>query len=152
MPKRICNFSDCHRIIAGTEKYCDEHKKSEEELKQDKNRRYDTKIRYKKDKQYTLFYHSSGWETLRDYVIKKYKGLDLFAYLLENRIVPATIGHHIVELKDDYGKGLVIDNIIPVSDESHRKIHALYRKNKKGTQEMLKKLLQKWKELRGVGV
>ena len=94
-----------------------------------------------------MFYHSSGWETLRDYVLKKYKGLDVFAYFIENRIVPATTGHHIVELKEDYSKGLIIDNIIPVSDESHRKIHMLYRKDKEGIQVMLKRLLKKWNKV-----
>lgn len=141
-PKNICNFSDCHRIIPGNKKYCPEHEKEMERFKQEKNRRYDTKIRYKRDKRYTEFYHSKEWEILRDYIIKKYKGLDVFAYCIENRIVPATTGHHIIGLKEDYSKGLVIDNIIPVSDESHRKIHAMYNRNRKGTQKMLKELLQ----------
>lgn len=144
-PKKICNYGGCHAIIAGNKKYCEEHMKLCEQLRADNNRRYDTKIRYKRDKQYASFYHSKEWVRLRDYIIKHYKGLDLFAYFIENKIVSASTGHHIVELKEDWNLRLVIDNIIPVSDVSHNKIHAMYNKNKKRTQELLKEIISKCK-------
>lgn len=148
MPKKICSFSDCHRVIPGNEKYCEEHKKAYEEVKALKNRRYDTKVRHDRDKQYTMFYHSKEWEALRAYVLATYKGLDLFAYFIENTITPASTGHHIVEIKDDWSLRLTIDNIIPVSDVSHKKIHAMYSKDKKKTQNLLRNLLKKMHNLR----
>lgn len=141
MPKNICNFNGCNRIIPGNKKYCEEHERYFAELKKNKNKRYDTKVRHQRDKQYTMFYHSDEWETLRDYIIKTYKGLDLFAYYIENRIISANTAHHIVELKDDWSLRLTAGNIFPVSDESHRKIHKLYRHDKEGTQKLLRKIL-----------
>lgn len=92
-----------------------------------------------------MFYHSKEWIALRDYVIKHYKGLDLFAYFIENKIVPASTGHHIIELKEDWSLRLTVSNIFPVSDVSHKKIGAMYNKNKKGTQELLKEIINKCK-------
>lgn len=149
MPKKICNFSGCHRIIAGTEKYCEEHKKLYGQLKTDKNRRYDKKIRHERDKQYTEFYHSDEWKKLRDTILKKYKGLDLFAYFIEHKIIVASTGHHIVEIKDDWIQRLTIENIIPVSDASHKKIHTLYRQDKEETQKLLRELLKKAEVFKG---
>lgn len=151
MPKSICKFSGCNRIISGNKRYCTEHEEYFKLLKTEHNQRYDKKIRRIRDKKYTVFYHSGEWERLRDTVIKKYKGLDLFAYYIENSIVAATIGHHIIELKEDWSKRLTIDNIIPVSDRSHKKLHLLYKQDKKGTQELLKKILQKAKKIQDRG-
>jgi hypothetical protein len=148
VPKKICNFSDCHNIIPGNEKYCEEHKKSLNEIKTLNNRRYDTKVRHERDKQYTKFYHSKEWEALRIYVLRTYKDLDLFAYFIENTITSASTGHHIVEIKDDWNLRLTIDNILPVSDASHKKIHTLYRQDKEGTQKLLRGLLQQWEKLK----
>lgn len=149
MPKKLCAYGGCHEIISGAEKYCEEHKKLYEQLKSEHNQRYDKNIRHKRDKRYTEFYHSKEWETLRDFVIRTYKGLDLFAYFIENRIVPADTAHHITELKEDWDLRLAIDNIIPVSDASHKKIHTLYRQDKEGTQKLLKGLLKKAEIFRG---
>lgn len=151
MPRKICIHSGCNTIIPYTEKFCEEHKKFYQEDKALKNKRYDNKIRHGKDKQYTEFYHSTEWEVLRNYIFNIYKGLDLFAYFIENKIVPASTGHHIVEIKENWGKRLEVDNIFPVSDASHKKIHLLYKKDKAGTQKLLRNLLQKWDSMQGRG-
>lgn len=149
MPKKICNFSNCHKIINGNERYCEQHKKLYEKAKALTNKKYDFFIRHKRDKRYTEFYHSKEWKKLRDSILVKYKGLDLFAYFIENKIKYANIGHHIVELKDNWGLRLTFKNIFPVSNISHKKIHAMYNKDKNGTQKLLKNLLTKWRDKYG---
>jgi hypothetical protein len=88
---------------------------------------------------------------LRIYVLGLYKGLDLFAFFIENKIVSASTGHHIIEIKEDWSLRLTIDNVFPVSDASHKKIHVMYKKDKEGTQRLLKKLIRKWNDVMAAG-
>lgn len=100
--------------------------------------------KFRKDKKEQLFYNSKQWKMLRDFIAVKYKGLCLWSYLIDCKIVSAETYHHIVPVKDDWNKRLDIYNIFPSSNKVHRMIHELYKKDKEGTQRILMNLIWKW--------
>lgn len=140
MPKKICNFSGCNNIIPFNKVYCDEHEKN-------KSERYIDYDKYRRDKKANKFYHSTEWLKVREVIFNRYKGIDMYLYLTEGIIAISTTVHHIEELKDNWNRRLDLDNLIPVSEATHKKIHAMYSKDKFGTQELLFSLIDKWKSL-----
>ena len=97
--KKIC--PKCHRIIDAGQTYCDECIMKREVEKVSNNRHYD---KYLRNKQSTAFYHSGEWISLRQVVISRYKGLDIYAYYIDNKIVYAEMVHHIIELEEDWNR------------------------------------------------
>lgn len=87
--------------------------------------------RYSRDKSSTLFYHSDAWKRMRDYILDKYDGLDLYELHVNNKVVKADTVHHIVELREDRSKSLLERNLIPVSSSTHNMIHNMYKKSDK---------------------
>ena len=73
---------------------------------------------------------------MRQYILDKYDGIDVYSYILYGQIEPATTVHHIVELKDDKTQSLVEQNLIPVSSATHNIIHSAYDKSKSDKQAM----------------
>ena len=66
----------------------------------------------------------------------------LFKY---NKITPATLVHHIIELTEDETQAYELSNLIPVSDIAHREIHKRYKdENLKEVQAELKSYLEKY--------
>lgn len=149
MPKKICNYNGCNHIIPYTERYCSEHKKDVEQKKKESYKIYDN--RRKQDKEWK-FYKTKIWLILRNSVLTHYNNLDLFAYYVEKRIAFANTSHHIIEVRDDWNKRLEFSNQFPCSGSvldlksTHSKIHSLYKKDKQGTQELLRSLLKMWEE------
>jgi hypothetical protein len=131
----------CGVIIEYSKKYCDSCSVKYEKEKAESIKYYDKNIR---DKRSIAFYSSPEWLTIREYILAKYKGLDLYAYFILNEIAYADTVHHIVELKDDWGKGLVVSNLFPLTSSNHGKIHKMYKKDKEGTQKMLRGLINRW--------
>lgn len=140
MARKICNYTGCNRIISPKEIYCFEHKLLNKKNKAFKNKRYDKKIR---DKKSTEFYNSKEWIKTREYILGKYKGLDLYAFFIDKKIIYATTVHHIEELKENWSKRLDIGNLIPLSTSSHNRIHKMYEKDKQRTQKQLKELIDR---------
>ena len=111
------------------------------------NRHYD---KYLRNKQSTAFYHSGEWISLRQVVISRYKGLDIYAYYIDNKIVYAEMVHHIIELEEDWNRRLDITNLIPLSNQNHNTISAMYLKDKRKAQGRLFELMNRWnREIRG---
>lgn len=133
----------CGKKISIGEKYCNECNIKVEQSKRDSNKHYDKHIRNKRS---TEFYHSKEWINLRVFVLDKYKGIDLYAYYIENEIKVADTVHHIEEIKDNWSRRLDISNLMPVSSSSHNTIDALYKRDKARTQKMLFGLLNRWRE------
>lgn len=146
MLKRTCK---CGKIIDYNTKHCKECKDNIEEDKANHNRYYDKNVRNSEDnKKYTEFYHSKEWETTRDCINAKYNGLCLYSYLILHEVAYKNTVHHIEELKDEWGKRLDGDNLIPLSLSVHNMIHAEYNKSeakKKEMQKVLFSLLEKYK-------
>lgn len=141
--KKLC--PKCNKVIDQGERYCSEHQASYKEYQ--KNRQKDYRNR-RTDKKELNFYCSKEWEQLKDHLKIKYKGMCLYSYLVENKIVPVGDYHHIEPLKENWDKRLDVYNIISLSHQVHRKIHKLYETDKEATQKMLRDLLFKWKEIK----
>ncbi len=140
--KKLCAKVGCNNLADIGQRFCETHK----HLAAEQTKEYDRKIRHEIDKQYTEFYHSPEWIKLRGFILHKYKGLDLYAYYAKQQIIPAKTVHHIVEIKENWDLRMTINNLVPVSDKSHRLIHSLYKKDLRGTQELLKSLIVRWNE------
>lgn len=82
---------------------------------------------------------------MQQYIIAKYDGFDVYAYLIKHEIVPASVVHHIQPLRETRDLRLDEDNLIPLSAESHGEIEAMYKTKKRETQALLKRLLDEWK-------
>jgi len=137
LPKKICNHMGCHTLINYSEIYCEDHKTESAQ----RHKTYDL---FRRNKKSADFYHSDEWIKTREVVLNKFSHIDIYAYYAEHKIIAANIVHHIDELNDDWSKRLNIENMIPVSDGSHNKIHAAYKSNKAETQKLLFELRNKW--------
>lgn len=137
--KKLC--PKCGRLIDAGQRYCNECTKKYEARQKERYKQYDSK---RKDNKNWRFYSTNEWRKARGYINVKYKGLCLWSYYIEHKIVQADAVHHIVPIEDDYSKRLEIDNLIPLTDMNHRYIHELYKKDKTRAQEQLRFILNEW--------
>lgn len=144
--KKLCCKLGCNNVIDVGERYCPEHQFLAGQKDTRRHKLYDAQ---KRNREARDFYHSAAWEQVREYVLARHKGLDLYAFFVHKTITPATTVHHIVELGEDWGLRLDAANLFPVSDGNHNVIHHLYKRDRPGTQEMLRGLLQEWQERYG---
>lgn len=130
----------CGKIIEYNQHHCSNCDKFYQKSRSRYNKNYDIK----RDSRYKVFYNSMEWRGKRDYILTRYKYIDLYEYYINNRLVQANTIHHIIEVREDWEERLDDYNLIPVSSSTHDKIHDLYRTDRKGTQAMLRKLLELW--------
>ena len=97
MPKKICRGKNCKNLVPMYEKYCPQCAKAAAMDKQEKNKRYDYKVR---DPKLVKFYHSSEWNRIRKAALVRDNHL-CQECLKHNVIKSAEIVHHIIEIKDD---------------------------------------------------
>lgn len=138
--KRPCSYVGCNKLT--TESYCDEHQYLKQINKTESNRYYDLNVRNRRDKKYKEFYHSPEWIRLREYIKAKYKGLCLYSFYIEKKIVVCEIVHHIVSIKEDWSLRLCEDNLIPLSSAVHNKLEALMDKSNEDKERVIKLLRQ----------
>lgn len=87
-------------------------------------------------------YHTQRWRDLRAAVMARYDGIDQWALHRCNRIEYAQTVHHIVPATDDGSLFFAFSNLLPVGRASHDEIHALYKKDKVGTQAILRAMVE----------
>lgn len=144
---KFCNAQGCRNLCAITERYCQDHAYLIAEQEAKRQSAYDRKVRHGRDERYTAFYHSPEWEAKRDYIIAKYDGLDVYAYYINHKLMAATLPHHIEPLREAWHLRLTDSNLIPVSAKTHKgDLERLYKKDKAGTQMMLRGLLKRWED------
>ena len=79
---------------------------------------------------------------MANYIKQKQGGIDRYAYATKHKLVTNDLCvHHIIELSEDWSLRLVPDNLIVVSDASHKEIHKAYRAGNQLRREMQKLLL-----------
>lgn len=100
---------------------------------------YDTYKRENKE-----IYRSNRWKKLTEQCKNKFSGIDIYSLYKYNKLIQGKLSHHIVEVNEDSSKIYDIDNLIFVSDRSHKEIHERYNNNKKETQQELKKYILIW--------
>lgn len=111
--------------------------------KKESYRIYDDK---KRDKKAHAFYVSSEWQALRNVILKRYVGIDLYLYYTTGVIEKANTVHHIIEISEDSSRKLDDKNLLPVTQKTHEKIHKMYQRNKIATQELLFSFIRRWEE------
>lgn len=126
---RIC--SHCGRRYTGTQCNCATVRK----LNRERQQRYD---RNSRDKEAVAFYHSAEWQRVRRAVWARAYGLDEYVYYTEGRAVHADTVHHIEPRNEAPDKQYDMNNLICVSNATHKLIHDLYRHSKERTQEKLR--------------
>ncbi len=82
----------------------------------ERNAAYD---RTHRDRKAKAFYNSAEWKAARQAALARDTGIDVYLFMTERRVVPATMVHHIVELREDYGKRSKLSNLISVSEATH---------------------------------
>lgn len=112
-------------------------KYNKERYKAYKNRR--------NDKKEQSFYSGQAWRKCSKNIRTHYFGLCIYCWYRNkhnnDEINYSSLTHHIVEIKEDWHKRLQTDNLTPLCDECHSKIHTLYDKNEQtkiNTQELLR--------------
>lgn len=139
--KKFCAHCGCNRLIDCTERYCNAHKKrdkAESDKDYDKNRR---------NKEAKAFYNSIAWKRKRQQILVRDKGIDVYVYMTEGRIVKAEHVHHIVELDEDSSLALVDSNLISLSAATHSTISKVYKdaRKRQQMQAMLRMFLKNFK-------
>lgn len=137
-----CKRIGCTELTRNKLGYCEEHIHIAKEKETRRNKYYDNNVR---DKKYTDFYNSGEWDRARIDTLSNYNGIDLYAYYINKEIELANTIHHIIELKEDWDKRLDEDNLFPTSESNHNKIHNLYKKDKNGTQRLLRELMNRYR-------
>ena len=86
------------------------------------------------------FYNTKEWRAIR--LIALARQLHLCQVCLTKKIfTKADMVHHIIPLRDDYTKGLELDNLICLCDTCHKKVHAQYDRSEFDKQEMINILM-----------
>lgn len=145
--KKYCAHVGCNRLIDITKVYCPIHSRTNAE----RNAEYDKTQRDKKAKAY---YNSAEWKAARARTLARDTGIDIYLYVTEGRVVPATMVHHIIELREDYTKRSSPSNLISVSEATHEGvIKQAYAsaEAKKDMQRTLRRCIVKYQEIVGGG-
>ena len=119
LPKKICLAPSCSNLIGMKEKYCSSCQPVMKEVKRDKNRKYD---QYVREDEIVKFYHSREWKRVREIVLIRDNYLCQHC-LKENNIKAAEIVHHMVEIKTDWSKRLIIKNMVSLCNSCHNQLH-----------------------------
>lgn len=116
---KYCNRCGCNQKVPQGVAYCKKHTITQAEKNRERHKEYDTHCR---DRTAKGFYNSDAWKVARAAALARDNGIDIYLYIVEGVIVPANMVHHIVELKEDYSKRCDVDNLISVSDHTHKTV------------------------------
>lgn len=143
---KLCNRCKKNLIPLGTSvcKECEEKYKNEKRNRDRKDyfKKYN-ESRSQIEKQMQLFYASEDWRLLREYILEKYKYIDVWEYYENHNIVEANLVHHIIPTITDSSLKMNKENLIPCSYKTHQHFHYVLRE---GTEEEKEELRKKLKE------
>ena len=125
-----CREAGCHELTREKNGYCEKHQREAKKERRDK---------------YNDFYNTKEWKHKREYIMKRYAGVCVNCLDEIGEPEDALYVHHIEEIKDNWGKRLDNNNLIPVCASCHKRIHDRYNEGRfQKTHEMqrLKKVLR----------
>lgn len=93
-----------------------------------------------RNKQSASLYHSRAWQLLQLAVKSRAQYLDEYVLYFEHRMTAGRIAHHIIPIDERPDLAYNPQNIIFVSDKTHKMIHDAYAKGKEEKEKMQKKL------------
>lgn len=108
-------------------------------------RRHQEYDRYSRDRRSKEFYNGQEWISARAAALDVDGGIDVYLYMTQGMVVAADSVHHIVALKDDWSLRAELSNLISLHHDTHSQIEAMYRRDKTGTQELLRKMLDEYR-------
>lgn len=85
-------------------------------------------------------YKDIRWRRLRDTVLEDYNYVCLWSLYVDadSKVLVADRVHHIVEILKDESLAFDYDNLIPLEQYNHDKVHELYKKDKLKVQQLLR--------------
>lgn len=92
------------------------------------------------------FYHSAEWEKAREQAMNLDGSLDVYQYMEFGKVVVADTVHHIISLREDWGKRCELSNLISLHHDTHSMIEQRYKKDKTVIQKKLQCMLKKYRE------
>lgn len=107
----------------------------------ERNKKYDHEHR---DHERAAFYQSPAWEAARLAVKSRAIGMDQYAYAEFHMLGRGTTAHHIIPLAEAPERALDMSNLIWVSAQMHRRIHATYDRSpeaKRALQDRLRAII-----------
>ena len=138
--KKLC--PNCKRaLIDQGQDYFPACRGAVSQRRKNNNQRYDHLYRNKDAK---AFYASVEWQQARLAALARFGYLDIYNYYFNRKLTKAATVHHIIELDEDWEQRLILDNLLPLSDGNHNKIHGLYSHGKQATQAFLQSLVMRW--------
>ncbi|MFQ8920943.1 MAG: HNH endonuclease [Clostridium paraputrificum] len=137
-----CKHPMCNTLVPEGYRYCNEHSDYDKY-------KYKEYKRERKDIKEQRFYSSPEWIRVRDRVSAKFNYLCVSCLINKEEIVFKDNVHHIEEVKEVWNKRLEEDNLIPLCNECHKKVHLEYLKGEKFKREeqlRLIKLKERYKD------
>lgn len=145
--KKLC--PNCKRVLIDqTADYCSVCRGAVSQRRKNNNQRYDHLYRNKDAK---AFYASVEWQQARIAALVRFGYLDIYDYYVNRKLTRAATVHHIVELDEDWEQRLTLENLLPLSESNHNKIHGLYAHSRQATQAFLQSLVRRWLDEIGGG-
>ncbi len=142
---KYCNRNGCNKLVPQGVTYCKAHTYT----KAERHKEYDSSCRNQVSK---TFYNSNGWKAARARALARDTGIDIYLYITEGKVIPADMVHHIIELTEDHSKRCNLDNLISVSDKTHKTVidKAYKDKTKKAQmQDTLRECIEEYKRRLG---
>ncbi len=148
--KKICSYRGCTKVLEDGVVYCSYHQEKWEKRQRERYKDYSKRRQADKEqKKYQDFYNSDDWKQERLAVITNCFGIDILEYYRTGKIVVGQTVHHISTLEDDWNSRLDFYNLIYLTEQNHRRVHAEYEKGqreKKQMQDILFSLLDRWND------
>lgn len=109
--------------------------------------------RYKEDDKYKRdiekWYNSREWKSARKRAIEHCAGLDIIVYLETGEIIPGEIVHHIVPLEESWEMRCSIENLVYITERTHRKLHEAMKHDRNGVIRYVQQKMKIWEEIMG---
>lgn len=144
----LYKYCSCGQKIEYSKYKCDSCKAKAEEYSKERKKRY--RDRQIKDKE-MMFYNTKEWTKLRNYIVNAYMNMSVYSYYKEGKIVESEVVHHLVEVREDWGKRLDKFNLIPLTRKEHQLIHnRIEREGKEKVRLELEDMVARFREEFGV--
>lgn len=153
MRLKICGRTGCNRLVYDGISYCKEHEAEYRDNRRKQYQEYDKKR--KSQEKHRDIYNTSTWKTVSKLGLRQTMYIDVMEYYKHGAIVVADKCHHIVPLEEDVSLAYSLDNLIGLSESTHRLVHSRYDKSKEDYEQvshMLRCLRDKFMADFGIGV
>jgi hypothetical protein len=147
MRRKMCAHVGCAIAVPFDQRFCQKHADDNKRYQAERQARYDKTVRLVRDADIHAFYLTPEWNTTKQVVRDKFKGLCVWSYFVDGMIIKGEEPHHIKPIRTEWELRLALPNLIYLSHAVHMKVEAAYRKSekiKKQVQDQLFDLMKRW--------